>query len=211
MDNMQSVQPIARFRHFLEDGRVVESQQPFPAEVAAVKKIYWAADHNLKMSRTDGKIIQFRNHYFEANMLHDQQYLDNEIFQGHERIRHASAAQEHEAKMMLRPKETMREVVELELRSKIEAELMERFGLKNPSQNASEAEKIAGALTARDKVEAALASSKVGNTGTATSDGQSAGVKVSEPQPVAGQNTFQGSVASTAQAAAAKLAASSGR
>lgn len=152
----QTVKPMNKFRHILENGLVVESVKPFPAEVAAVERTYRSAKVSCNMTRTDGKPIHFRNHYYTTKLLYDQQYLDNEIANGHAEISHATDDQAQQASMLIDPVGTIRKQIEDEIRAKVEAEYTVKYGLMNVSQNASSEEKIAGIETPSERAEKAI-------------------------------------------------------
>jgi hypothetical protein len=121
---------------------------PLPATKAAEIKYYHCPVMNASMHRADGKKIAFVNGICETDVLHDQQYLQNEIDSGSQYIRVATAQEVETFKMQKDPKGTMKQIVakeiEDELRIKIEAELRAKMGLPPSEMPVNDELKLAG-------------------------------------------------------------------
>lgn len=128
--------------------------KPSPTVFVDVK-YYVCTVANASFHRYDGTRIGFRFGFLETNVEATQQYLDWEINQGNQYIRHASPDEVQEAKMRLDPvgtiKEKYREELELELREKLEAEIRERMNTEISRSNI-DAAKLAG-MDVRERLE----------------------------------------------------------
>lgn len=106
--------------------------KPQPTVIVDVK-YYVCTVANASFHRFDGTRIGFRFGFFETNVEATQQYLDWEIQQGNQYLRHATPDEVQEAKMRFDPvgtiREKVREELELELRAKLEAEIREKMGI----------------------------------------------------------------------------------
>lgn len=127
----QGVAALPKFKHVLEDGRVVASQQPFPNTKATEMKYYACNVPIASMHRPDGKRIAFISGFFSTDLVYDQQYLDNEIADGHGNIRHATEEEIFSVKMREDPHGTMeakvKEALEPAMREQLEREILAKL------------------------------------------------------------------------------------
>lgn len=149
-----------------------------PLAYAAEDKYYVCTVPAASFIRGDGKKIPFVRGYCITNIQGDIDYLEKEIVNGNQHLRHATSQEVSVIKMQLNPRETIREEVlnqELpgmvnSIRDKLLAELeaagIDVSSVKNkpaqPVVSTPDASKIAGANGAPSGVLAALIAKRTG-------------------------------------------------
>lgn len=147
--------------------------KPLPATLAPETRYYFCPVQAASMHRADGKKIAFVQGICETNLIHDQQYLENEINAGSTYVRAATEREIHAYQMHKDPQGTLKAEVraevrgelEEELREKIEREIREKIAGESNSESVEAsneaATRIAG-TDARARLEAARLASTTG-------------------------------------------------
>ena len=123
----KSVQPLAAMT------------PPEPATPASTTEYYYCPVPNTSMHRNDGFRLPFMHRIHSTNLLPSQKYLDAEIAGGNPYLRKATEEEISVYKMLTNPRETMTAQitaeVEMSLRAKIEAEIMDKLAKQGIDTN----------------------------------------------------------------------------
>jgi len=117
---------------------------PMPAVAADTVKYYMCSLPNASMHRSDGFRISFRNGYYTAKLLPDQQYLDNEIATGHELLRLATENEVYQIRMSENPRAVIKEEVTADLEASIEAKIRAEYEVRLAGLQLTDENRLSG-------------------------------------------------------------------